>query len=539
MPTQGTPAEPWDKFNQQLVANVHPLDWKNPTPAARYNLVVIGAGTAGLVTAAGAAGLGAKVALIEKHWMGGDCLNVGCVPSKTLIRAARAAHEARAAARFGVRVPQVEVDFAAVMERVRSVRAGISPHDSAKRFSELGIDVFLGEGRFIDSTAIEVGGAKLNFKRAVIASGARAVQPDVPGLREAGFMTNETVFNLTELPRRLAVIGGGQIGCELAQAFQRLGAQVTLFHNKGHLLDSEDADAARIVQEQFLREGIQLVLGAKLTRVEVRDGAKQIHFETKEAEWGSRLGCQSPAGVSPAEPAAAATATEQAAAGTVASLVFDAILVGAGRAPNVERLNLEGVDVEFDRKHGVRVNDNLRTTNPRIFAAGDVCMNWKFTHAADFAARIVIQNTLFFGRKKLSALTMPWCTYTEPEIAHVGLYEHEAQERGVTINTYTQLFEKVDRAITDGETEGIVKIHVRKGSDEILGATIVGPHAGDMISEVSVAMAAKLGLGKIANVIHPYPTLADAIRKCGDNYNRTKLTPKVKRIFEKWLKWSR
>ena len=233
-------ASPWDEHNQRLVTNVHPPDWKNPTPAARYNLVVIGAGTAGLVVAAGAAGLGARVALIEKHWMGGDCLNVGCVPSKTLLRAARAAHEARTASRFGVRVPQVEVDFAAVMERVRAVRAGISPHESAKRFSELGVDVFLGAARFRDSDTVEVGGVPLRFKRAVIATGARAVQPDVPGLREAGFLTNETVFNLTTLPRRLAVIGGGPIGCELAQAFQRLGAQVTLFHNKAHLLDRED-----------------------------------------------------------------------------------------------------------------------------------------------------------------------------------------------------------------------------------------------------------------------------------------------------------
>ena len=504
-PDGQTPAQPWDEHNQKLVANVHPLDWKNPLPAARYNLVVIGAGTAGLVTAAGAAGLGAKVALIEKHWMGGDCLNVGCVPSKTLIRSARAAYESRMAGRFGVRVPQVEVDFPAVMERVRSVRAGISPHDSAKRFSELGIDVFLGAGRFIDSETIEVEGARLRFKHAVIASGARAVRPDVPGLAEAGFLTNETVFNLTSLPGRLAVIGGGPIGCELAQAFRRLGAEVTLFHNKSHLLDREDGDAARLVQQQFIREGIQLVFNAKLSRVG-HDGGKRIDF----------------------------TSGEQA-----GSVVVDEILAGAGRAPNVDGLNLEGVGVEFDRKRGVRVDDALRTTNPRILAAGDVCMNWKFTHAADFAARIVIQNALFFGRKKLSALTMPWCTYTEPEIAHVGLYEHEARERGLTLDTYTQPFEKVDRSITDGETDGFVKIHTRRGTAEILGATIVGPHAGDMISEVSVAMAGRLGLGSIASVIHPYPTVAEAIRKCGDAYNRTRLTPTVKKLFDRWLRWTR
>jgi pyruvate/2-oxoglutarate dehydrogenase complex dihydrolipoamide dehydrogenase (E3) component len=522
MPVAEPPVQPWDEHNQKLVANVHPPGWKNPAPASRYNLVVLGAGTAGLVTAAGAAGLGAKVALIEKHWMGGDCLNVGCVPSKTLLRSARAAHEARNAARFGVRAPNVEVDFAAVMQRVRSIRAGISPHDSAKRFSELGIDVFLGEGRFIDSETVEVGGSRLRFKRAVLATGARAVQPNVPGLREAGFLTNETVFNLTSLPPRIAIIGGGPIGCELAQAFQRLGARVTLFHNKEHLLDREDADAARVVEEQFVREGIQLVLGVKLTRVERRGAEKLIHFQANEV---------APVALRPESPRSAKQPTSP--------LLFDEIIAGAGRAPNVEGMNLEGIGVEFDLKDGVRVDDQLRTTNARVFAAGDVCMNWKFTHAADFAARIVIQNTLFMGRKKLSALTMPWATYTEPEIAHVGLYEHEAQERGLALDTFTQPFEKVDRAITDGETDGFVKIHVRRGSDEILGATIVGPHAGDLISEISVAMAGKVGLGKIASVIHPYPTVAESIRKCGDSYNRTRLTPTVKKIFERWLGWTR
>jgi pyruvate/2-oxoglutarate dehydrogenase complex dihydrolipoamide dehydrogenase (E3) component len=525
MPMTGpTPAPPRDEHNQKLVANVRPGDWKNPVPASGYNLVVIGAGTAGLVTAAGAAGLGAKVALIEKHWMGGDCLNVGCVPSKTLIRAARAAYEARHAGRFGIHVPQVEVDFAAVMERVRAVRADISPHDSAQRFTELGVDVFLGEGCFVDSKHIEVGGAKLRFKRAVIATGARAAQPDIPGLREAGFLTNETIFNLTSLPRRLAVIGGGPIGCELAQAFQRLGAQVTLFHNKSHLLDREDADAARIVQEQFVREGIQLMLGAVLTRVETRGAEKVVHFETPER------GSATP---STAEGQDALRLTEP------RSESFDAIFIGAGRAPNVDGLNLEGVGVAFDHKRGVRVNDHLRTTNSRIFAAGDVCMDWKFTHAADFAARIVIQNALFFGRKKLSALTMPWATYTDPEIAHVGLYEREAEARGVALETFTQSLDKVDRALTDDEAAGFVKIHVLRNTDAIVGATIVGPHAGDMLSEVSVAMAAGMGLGKLANVIHPYPTLAEAIRKCGDACNRTRLTPRVKSILEKWLSWSR
>lgn len=498
---------PWDNYNQTLVAEVHPLDWTNPKPAPRYNLVVIGAGTAGLVTAAGAAGLGAKVALIEKHLLGGDCLNVGCVPSKAVIRSSRAAADARDGARFGARVPPgVEADFAAVMERMRKLRARISHHDSAKRFSELGVDVFLGQARFARPDAVEVAGQTLRFKRAVIATGARAAQPPVPGLPETGYLTNETVFSLTERPRRLAVIGGGPIGCELAQAFQRLGCQVVLLHKHGHILDREDADAAEIVQKAFVSESIRLVLDASLKQVERKNGEKIIHYTTRGVE---------------------------------ESVAVDEILAGAGRAPNVEGLDLEAVGVRYDRREGVIVNDRLQTTNPRIFAAGDVCMKWKFTHAADFAARIVIQNALFLGRKKLSALTMPWATYTDPEIAHVGLYEREARERGIELDTYRRDFHDVDRAVVDGEEEGFVKIHTRKGTGEILGATIVARHAGEMISEISVAMAAKLGLGKLASVIHPYPTQAEAIRQCGDAFNRTRLTPTVKNLFHRWLAWTR
>jgi pyruvate/2-oxoglutarate dehydrogenase complex dihydrolipoamide dehydrogenase (E3) component len=272
------------------------------------------------------------------------------------------------------------------------------------------------------------------------------------------------------------------------------------------LLDREDMDAAALVQAAFLREGIQLALQAKLKRVELRSGEKIIHYESQ---------------------------------GQAASVAVDEILAGAGRAPNVEGLNLERVGVKYDTRSGVQVNDHLQTTNPRIYAAGDICMQWKFTHAADFAARIVIQNALFMGRKRLSALIMPWATYTDPEIAHVGLYEREAASRNVALDTYVRHFSEVDRAIADGEEEGFVKIHTRKGADEILGATIVARHAGEMISEISVAMAAKFGLGRLASVIHPYPTQAEAIRHCGDAYNRTRLTPTVKKLFQRWLAWTR
>ncbi len=498
---------PDDPHNQSLISYVHPPEWKNPEPASRYNVVVIGAGAAGLVTSAGTAGLGGKVALMERNLLGGDCLNVGCVPSKCLIRSSRAVADIRWAGEYGINVSgEPEIDFGAVMERMRRLRSRIAPNDSAERFKGLGVDVFFGQAAFTGADTVEVDGLQLCFKKAVIATGARAAIPPIEGLAEAGALTNETVFSLTERPKRLAVIGAGPIGCELAQAFRRLGSEVVLFHDSAHILNREDADAAEIVQRTLVREGIQLVLNCNIQRVSVAEGGKVLHTEAD---------------------------------GETAETVVDEILVGAGRQPNVEGLGLDRVGVEFDERRGVHVNDFLQTTNPRIYAAGDICMDFKFTHTADATARIVIQNALFGGRKKHCDLTVPWCTYTDPEIAHVGLYERDAQERGVELDTYTRELSDVDRAICEGDDDGFVRIHVRKGSDKILGATIVARHAGEMIGEITVAMAAGLGLGKLAGVIHPYPTQAEAIRQTGDAYNRTRLSPFVKKLFSKWLAWRR
>jgi len=506
---QSEPAlQPLNESNQALMSHVHPPDWVDPEPAASYDLVVIGAGTAGLVVAAGATGLGLglKVALIEKSLMGGDCLNVGCVPSKCMIRSSRVVADMAEAAPFGIQPPEeIRVDFAAVMERMRKIRAGISHHDSAERFRKMGIDVFLGRAKFIDDETITVNHRNLRFKKAVIATGARAVRPQIYGLAEAGFLTNETVFSLTQAPKRLAVIGGGPIGCELAQALHRLGSQVTLLHKHGHLLDKEDADAAEIVQQQLLKENMRLGFNVNIERVENRPTGKVLYCTQ----------------------------------GTSAtSIEVDDILVGAGRAPNVEGLNLEAVGVEYDARRGVKVNDYLQTTNPRIYAAGDICMNWKFTHAADAAARIVIKNTLFapfgLGRSKLSSLVMPWVTYTDPEIAHVGLYEDDAQAQGLNTNTIKISFSDLDRALADGEPEGFLKILHPQGSDQILGATIVARHAGEMISEITTAMVTKQGLSALSGVIHPYPTQAEAIKKAADTYRRTLLTPRT-RTFLKFL----
>ncbi len=499
---------PDDEHNRELVANVHPPEWQNPVPADRYNLVVVGGGTAGLVAAAGAAGLGARVALVERHLLGGDCLNVGCVPSKAVIRSAQAAADVRDAARFGIRVGDpVEVDFAAVMERMRAVRAGISPHDSARRFRDhYRVDVFLGGARFVGRDTLEAAGTPLRFARAVIATGARAAVPPVPGLAEAGYLTNDTVFELTERPPRLAVVGGGPIGCELAQTFARLGSRVTLIEISDRLLPRDDADAAEVVRAALERDGVELRLGARLSAVERASCVTTLRLDGVAGQ---------------------------------AALEVDAVLVAVGRTPNVEGLGLEAAGVELDRSR-VKVDDTLRTTNPRIYASGDVCLPFQLTHAADAASRAVVQNALFPGpKKRFSRLVVPWCTYTDPEVAHVGLTFEGARDRGITIDTIRVDMGEVDRALAEGHTEGFLKVHLAHGSDRILGATLVGRHAGDTISEISAAIAGKLGLGSLAGVIHPYPTRAEIVRKAGDAFNRTRLSPTLAAILRRWFAWRR
>jgi pyruvate/2-oxoglutarate dehydrogenase complex dihydrolipoamide dehydrogenase (E3) component len=492
-----------DPFDRELLRQVRPPDWANPRPAPRYNLVVLGGGTAGLVTAAAAAGLGARVALVERDRLGGDCLNVGCVPSKALLRAARAAAAARGAVDFGVRLGgEVGVDFAAVMERMRRLRAGLAPTDSAARFRGLGVDVFLGAGRFTGPDAVEVGGQTLRFRRAVVATGSRPALPPLPGLAEAGFLTNETVFNLTERPGRLAVVGAGPVGCEVAQAFARFGTRVTLLDRLPRVLPHDDPEAAAVVAGTLVRDGVEPRLGSDLLRVE-RDGADTVLY----IKGGTAFRA-------------------------------DALLVAAGRTPNVEGLGLEAAGVEYDAG-GVRVDDRLRTTNPRVYAAGDVCTRYRFTHAADALARVAVQNALFFGRAKASSLVIPWCTYTDPELAHVGLTAAEAAEKGVAVDTFTQSMAHVDRAVLDGEAEGFVKVHVRKGTDCVVGVTAVGTHAAAVVTEATLAMTGRLGLRAVARTVHPYPTQTEALKKVADAYNRTRLTPKVKRLLERWFRWLR
>lgn len=497
---------PLDDHNRALIAHVHPTDWQNPPPRARYNLVVIGGGTAGLVTAAGAAGLGATVALVERQLLGGDCLNVGCVPSKALIRAARAAAAVRDAGAFGVDVPAgVRVDFAAVMERMRRLRAHLSAHDAAQRFRDLGVDVFLGNACFTGPDTIAVDGQPLRFAKAVIATGSRASVPLIPGLTDAGYLTNETVFSLTALPQRLAVIGAGPVGCELAQAFARFGSEVFLIEALHGILPNDDPEAAEVVKRAMGRDGLRIMCCGKDLQISRTDGGKRLQVDSHGEHY---------------------------------DIVVDEILVGVGRVPNLEGLGLEAAGVTYE-KTGVTVDERLQTTNLRIYAAGDICSPYKFTHAADAMARLVIQNALFFGRAKASALTIPWCTYTDPEVAHVGLSAPQAQEQGMPVQTFVQPLAEVDRAVLDGAADGFVKIHVRQGTDHILGATIVAPHAGEMLSEVTLAMVGRLGLKTLARTIHPYPTQAEALKQVGDAYNRTRLTPFVKSLLTAWFDWRR
>jgi pyruvate/2-oxoglutarate dehydrogenase complex dihydrolipoamide dehydrogenase (E3) component len=498
---------PMDEYNADLIAHARPGDWRNPEPAPVYNLVVIGAGPAGLVTAAGAVALGATVALVERNLMGGDCLNSGCVPSKSILRSARFFADLHNATDFGGQDPgRVGIDFGKAMARMRGIRAHISHGDSAERFRELGVNVFFGEAVFDDRRSVDVGGRKLRFRKAVIASGSRAARPTIEGLDEVGYLTNETVFNLTERPERLMVIGGGPLGCELAQAFARLGCQVTIAQKEPQFLPKEERDAADILAHALARDGIQVRLNTEVRKVTTHGGAKRVQLISYDQE---------------------------------STVDVDELLVGTGRVPNVDGLDLEAAGVTYDEKRGVHVDDYMKTSNHRIYAAGDVALEHQHTHMADATARIVIQNALFLGRKRLSALTVPWCTYTDPEIAHVGIYVREAREQGIPVKTFTVPMSEVDRAITESEEEGFVKIHVREGTDTILGATIVARHAGEMINEISLAMVAGIGLKTISRVIHSYPTQAEAIRKAADAYTRTRLTPFMRKLTTRWLAWSR
>jgi len=499
--------QPFDEHNQTLAKRVHPADWQNPVSKDRYNLVVIGAGAAGLVTAAGAAGLGARVALIERDLLGGDCLNSGCVPSKALIRSAKAVADVRSASALGIQLQGgIKVDFPAVMERMRRIRAAMSIHDSVARFSEMGIDIYLGEARFADEHSVLVGGQTLHFAKAVIATGTRPKALPIEGLDESGYLSNESLFSLTTLPERLAIIGAGPVGCEMAQTFARLGSTVSLIEAAENILPKKDPDGVKIVARSMEQDGVTIHCQAQILSVSKTGDTKVIRLKGEHE---------------------------------VQELQVDAILVAAGRTPNVDTVNLEAAGVAYSLQHGVTVNDYLQSNVAHIYAAGDVASPCQFTHVADAMARIVIQNALFFGRARFSALTIPWAIYTDPEFAQVGLSAEDLTAKNIAFDTICVEMKDVDRAILDGDEEGFVRVHLKKGSDKILGATIVARHAGDMISEISTLMNAGKGLACLARTIHPYPTQAEALKKVADAYSRTRLTPKVRALFKLLLRWRR
>jgi len=425
----------------------------------------------------------------------------------------------------------VKVDFERVMERLRKIRAEISHHDSAERFSkQLGVDIFIGHAKFTGNRTVEVNGRTLTFKRAAVCTGGYPSLIPMPGLKELheksialefdtprpAVMTNETVFNLTSQPQNMVVIGAGVIGLELAQAMQRLGSSVTVLGRSGQILPKEDEDMALLVKEQMIKDGVRFKLSVgeyqkiELTGNVLANGLPEMKMTMLEK------GNSAP--------------TE---------LICDALLIAAGRRPNVSGMDLEKAGIKYDLKIGVAVNDKLQTTNPCVYGVGDVASQYKFTHAADFMARIAIKNALFFGSEKMSDLLIPYATFTSPEIASVGLYGSDLDKKGIEYRVFEKHFKDNDRAITDDDTVGFVRFRVDAKTDKILGASIVGPHAGNMISEVTLAMQSDTGLGKLAAVIHPYPTTAEAIRQAGDVFNKTRLTNTVKQLLRGVIKLQR
>ncbi len=483
-----------DKYNRKLLQNVFPADWKNPKPADLYDLVVIGGGPGGLTAAVNACQLNAKVAVVEKEHLGGECLNVGCIPSKALLRCSRVAADVRDASEYGIEIPRGwKIDFPAVMERVRRLRSEISSGDAPTKLNELGADVFLGMAHFTGTHQLQVGGQTLRFKKAIIATGTQPVRLTSPGLKETGYLTNQTVFNLTTLPPRLAVIGGGPIGCEMAQAFQRFGSKVTFITHNANLLPKDDPTATELLKKVMLAEGVHILVKSEVERFEKRGKEKVLHLKGKK------------------------------------QLVVDEILIAVGRVPAVEGLDLQKAKVTFDLKTGIAAEDSMQTSNPDIYAIGDVSWRYKFTHVSKEMGRLAVQNALNGGQFKRSSLVIPWCTYTDPEIAHVGLSEKEAEERDIPIKTIMVELAHIDRAVVDGETIGFAKLHVKEGTDQLLGATVMARHAGDMISELSVAIASQKGLTVLAQAIHPFPTQSEVIRSAAEALQKSMKKPARKK----------
>lgn len=482
------PGAHFDELSWQLLC---PEDYVNPLPKAKYHLVVVGAGPAGLISAIGAAGLGANVALIERHRMGGDCLNVGCMPSKALLSYTQ---------------ENSNPDFAGAFSWLREVRAGIAPHDSVERYSEMGVDVFQGEAYFNAEGQLQVDNTVFNTRRIALCTGARAGIPPIPGLDPALILTNESVFDLTTQPESIGILGGGAIGCELAQVFSRLGVRVELFEQAPRLLPLEIPLAGETLAQSLVDSGVRLHLGAAVTSIE---GAGTIHTSN----------------------------------GTV---VCEKIMLAAGRKPNIESLNLGSAGVDLDSRGFIAVDEKLRTTKKHIYAAGDCATTLQFTHHADAQARALIQNALFLPTAKVSGLAVPHCTYTSPEIASIGPSLDALDSTGVVYDRYEFDLTELDRVKAKPFTSvekskahgGYALVVTAKGTDRILAATIIGADAGELLAPICLMMSNNLGLSAAQKTIFSYPTRSEFLKRLGDAYNKSRMTPRVASIFSWWLKRS-
>ena len=477
---------PADVHNERTINQGHPPNWQNPR-GGDYDLVVIGGGPAGLVAAQVAAADGHRVAMTERRLTGGTCVNFGCTPSKALIRSARAAHEARRGADFGFGLHSPpHVDFAKVMERVRRIRSVSSAGDAVQVVAKAGVDVYLGQTTFIKPNAVTVDGRELRFKKAVIATGSRPEAPTLEGLKEGEYLTNETVFSLTELPRKLVVFGGGPMGSELAQAFRRLGSEVDLVQSGSTLLPKDERAAGEVLRRQFERDGIRLHFGFRAVRA--ANGRLTIEGEAETRH-----------------------------------LEYDRLLLGIGRKANIEGLGLEAANIRV-KDGGVETDETLRTSNPNVYAAGDVAFPEKYTHAAMATARLCVANALNGANRPVRDMVIPHCTYTDPEVATVGLTPVRAAQEGIALETHRLELAKVERAFIDGEEGGFAALYTRKSSPEIVGAILVAAHAGEMISELTLAVTNKLTMQALAETVHCYPTQAEVFQRIALSYKVARMT---------------
>ncbi len=472
------------------------------------NLVVIGAGSGGLVSAYIAAAVKAKVTLIEKHKMGGDCLNTGCVPSKAILRSAKMLSYIKRAKDYGFKKTEVAFDFADIMARVHRVIKQVEPHDSVERYTQLGVNCIQGEATITSPYSVSVNGKEITTRHIIIASGGRPFIPTLPGLEEVGYYTSDTIWNLYTLPKRLIVLGGGPIGCELAQAFARLGAQVTQIQRAKHIMMREDSEVAEIVQAKFAQEGIRVLTSYKALRVERHETEKQLICEHEGQE---------------------------------VSIPFDEILIAVGRVANTQGFGLEKLGVALTPRGTIAVDKHMRTNIPTLYACGDVAGPYQFTHIAAHQAWYAAVNALFgrFKTFKVDYSIVPWTTFTDPEVARVGLNEQEAKQQGIDYEVTRYGIDDLDRAIADEEAHGFVKVLTQQGKDKILGVTIVGHHAGELIAEYVQAMKWNIGLNKILGTIHIYPTLAEANKYAAGEWKRAHAPARVLRWLERFHRWQR